>query len=75
MLDDMTPLTEEERRVALRAVSAIYRDAVAHALREDSYARLHDAAGIGNVHPIGWLMSGWAVGVACGLTMALLLSA
>lgn len=39
MLDDLTPLTEEERRVALRAVGAIYRDAVAYALRPDGYVQ------------------------------------
>jgi hypothetical protein len=35
MLDDLTPLSDEERRIALRAVAAIYRDAVAYALRPD----------------------------------------
>lgn len=39
MLDDLTPLSEEELRVVKRAVAAIYRDAVAHVLRADGYVQ------------------------------------
>lgn len=76
MLDDLTPLTEEERRVALRAVSAIYRDAVAHALRPDGYvqqkADYRALMRIGN--RLHWFTLGAFVGgVVCFLLAVLLM--
>lgn len=74
MLDDLTPLSEEERRVALRAVGAIYRDAVTHALRADGYvqqqADYRALMRIGN--RLHWFSLGAFVGGLAGFLLTVL---
>lgn len=72
MLDDLTPLSEEERRVALRAVAAIYKDAVAYVLRDDGWVR-HEADRrarhrVGT--PLGWVVLGAVIGAAATILLA-----